>query len=48
MTVVIRVFKNAVAIQVGQGNVHWMYDWTMVLDFIREDDTVFVQDYTVM
>ena len=46
MNVVIRVFNYSIAIQVGNGPVHWYDDWIMVLDLIRPDDYVIVQDYT--
>jgi hypothetical protein len=45
MNVLIRVFRNEIAIQIGQGPVHWYCDWVMVLDLIRDDDTVVVQNY---
>lgn len=45
MNVIIRVFKNAILVQVGQGQIHTFYDWVMVLDLIQPEDTVFVQDY---
>jgi len=46
MHVLIRVFKNCILVQCGQGDVHTFYDWIMVLDLIRHEDDVTVQDYT--
>lgn len=46
MIVIIRVFKNAILVSIGQGMVHTYYDWIMVLDLIRDNDTVIVQNYT--
>jgi len=46
MHVLIRVFNAAILVQVGQGQLHTFYDWVMVLDMIRHDDSVTVQDYT--
>lgn len=45
MHVLIRVFKNAILVQVGQGMVHTFFDWVMVFDMIRPEDSVTVQSW---
>jgi len=46
MNIQIRVFKNGILVRVNEGQVHVLYSWIMVLDLIRENDYVIVQNYT--
>ena len=46
MQVIIRVWPNQIGFQFSNGLVHYVYDWVMILDLIRDNDIVIVQDYT--
>jgi len=45
MVVIIRVFKEQISFQFGNGLVHYVYDWVMILDLIRDEDTVIIQSW---
>jgi hypothetical protein len=45
MTVSIMVFEFSILVRVGDGMLHRCYDWIMVFDFIRDEDTVTIQNY---
>ena len=46
MNILIRVFNGGISMQIGNGLVHWYLDWVMVLDLIRPEDTIIIQNYT--
>lgn len=46
MIVTVRVFRRSLLVQVGNGMWHRFYDWVMVLDFVRPDDTLFIQVFS--
>lgn len=46
MNIKIRVFESHILLNVNNGMSHIIYDWIMAFDFIRENDTVSVENHT--